>query len=92
MVNGLSSLEYEERLKTMDIFSLKYRKLRGDLIEVFKFINGQHMGYLKDMFELSTEPPLRNFDWGARRFPRGDWLSQTQVIFILSRKIRIFTL
>ena len=41
------------------------------------------------------EPPLRNFDWGGgggRRFPRGDWLSQTQVIFILSRKIRIFTL
>ena len=29
---------------------------------------------------------------GGRRFPRGDLLSQTQVIFILSRKIRIFTL
>ena len=55
MVNGLSSLEYEERLKTLDIFSLKYRRLRGDLIEVFKFINGQHMGYLKDMFELSKD-------------------------------------
>ena len=29
MVNGLSSLKYEGRLKTLDIFSLKYRRLRG---------------------------------------------------------------
>ena len=26
---------------------------RGDLIEAFKFINGQHSGYLKDVFEIS---------------------------------------
>ena len=37
-------------------------------------------------------PPLRNFDWGARRFPRGDSLSQTEVIFIFSRKIRKYLL
>ena len=36
MVNGLSSLEYEERLKTLDIFSLKYRRLRGISL---KFLN-----------------------------------------------------
>ena len=39
MVNNLSNLEYEERLRKLDMFSLKYRRLQGDLIEVFKFVN-----------------------------------------------------
>ena len=55
MVNGIRNLEYEERLKILNMFSLKYRRLRGDLIEVFKFVNGQHVGYLKGMFEFNTE-------------------------------------
>ena len=55
MVNGLGNLEYEERLKALNMFSLRYRRLRGDLIEVFKFVNGQHVGYLKGMFEINTE-------------------------------------
>ena len=37
------------------MFSLKYRRLRGDLIEVFKFVSGQQMGYLKDMFEFNRQ-------------------------------------
>ena len=52
MVNNLSNLEYEERLRKLDMFSLKYRRFRGDLIEVFKFVNGQHIGYLKNLFEF----------------------------------------
>ena len=55
MVNGLRNLEYEKRLKALKMFSLKYRRLRGDLIEVFKFVKGQHIGYLKGMFEFRTE-------------------------------------
>ena len=41
-----------------------------------------------------TGPPVRNFDWGGggRHFPRGDYLSQIQLIFIFSRKIRILSL
>ena len=36
-------------------------------------------------------PPVRNFDCaGARHFPRGDWLSQMQLTFRLSRKIHTF--
>jgi len=55
MVNCLYSMPYEERLKKLGMFSLRYRRLRGDLIEVFKFVNGQHSGYLKGMFEFSRE-------------------------------------
>ena len=53
MVNCLSSLHYEDRLRKLGMFSLRYRRLRGDLIEVFKFIKGQHSGYLKGMFEIN---------------------------------------
>ena len=31
---------------------MKYRSLRGDLIEVFKRVKGQDDGYLKDVFEM----------------------------------------
>ena len=52
MVNGLQNLSYEDRLKKLDMFSLKFRRLRGDLIEAFKFLHGQENGYLKEMFEF----------------------------------------
>ena len=55
MVNGMKDLHYEDRLRTLKLFSLKYRRLRGDLIEVFKFVNGQTTGYLKDMFDFNLE-------------------------------------
>ena len=40
MVNGLGALEYKDRLIALDLYSLKYRCLRGDLIETFKIIKG----------------------------------------------------
>ena len=52
MINGFGSLSYAERLKRLDMFSLRYRRLRGDLIEVFKFAQDQE-GYLRGFFELS---------------------------------------
>ena len=55
MVRGLNNLQYEGRLRTLNMFSLKYRRLRGDLIEVFKFVHGQHMGYLRGLFEFNAE-------------------------------------
>ena len=35
MINGISTLGYEDRLRGLDMFSLKYKRLRGALIEVF---------------------------------------------------------
>lgn len=39
-IPGLKDLEYEDRLKAMKIPSMCYRRLRGDLIEVYKFTHG----------------------------------------------------
>ena len=40
MITSLRNASYEERLKRLGMFSLRRRRLRGDMIEVFKMVHG----------------------------------------------------
>jgi len=40
MLPGMESRSYEERLRVLGLFSLERRRMRGDLIEVYKMIRG----------------------------------------------------
>ena len=40
LVNDLQTLSYEERLRNIDLPSLVYRRIRGDMIEVYKYTHG----------------------------------------------------
>ena len=40
MINKVQKMSYEERLRKLKLPMLKYRRLRGDMIETFKLVHG----------------------------------------------------
>ena len=41
-IKGMKDLDYQERLKKLKLPSLMYRKIRGDMIEVFKILSNYY--------------------------------------------------
>ncbi len=42
MIPGLKNLSYDERLKVLQLPTLVYRRLRGDMIEAYKIATGKY--------------------------------------------------
>ena len=41
-ITGMNGKNYEERLKSLNLYSLEYRRFRGDMIEVFKMCHNHY--------------------------------------------------
>jgi len=52
--NSDNSLSYSDRLQKFGLTTLETRRLRGDLIEVFKMFKGFDNIKLNDFFKLSS--------------------------------------
>ena len=51
-IEDMNSLTYRERLERLNLTTLHERRMRGDLIEVFKFVNG-HSSALENVIKQS---------------------------------------
>jgi hypothetical protein len=60
MIPGLRNLSYEQRLQQLELISLEQRRLRGQLIETYKYLNGFNDASLEGLFERDINVRTRN--------------------------------
>ena len=75
MVPVRRHLDYESRLKVLNLPTLTYRRLRGDVIDVYKYLNGiftfSHDMFNHDLYEGTRGHSLKLFkDWSKREVRR----------------------
>ena len=82
LVKGIRKLSYKERLMRLNLPTLKFRRLRGDMIEVYKILTGKYDAQIVpklalsenvntrgNSFKLKTDRPkydLRKFSFASR--------------------------
>jgi len=59
MVLGLKKLPYEERLSELELWTLEERRVRADLIEVFKMVRELSGIKLETFFQLDSNGRTR---------------------------------
>ena len=52
LVPGLKDLSFEDRLRSLGLPTLKYRRLRGDMIEMFKILRSQYDARVANFIKL----------------------------------------
>ena len=62
MVTGLQETCYESRLKELGLTTLETRRIRADMLEVFKIMKGIERINADDLFEMSTQS-TRGHKW-----------------------------
>ena len=60
LISTLKDLDYKERLRQLKLPTLKYRKYRGDLVQVFKIINETDDLKFENFFTTTKLDSTRN--------------------------------
>jgi hypothetical protein len=58
-IPGMKNLSYEERLRKLELPTLSYRRLRGDMIEVYKIIQGHYDPEASTIIKLMNDTEQR---------------------------------
>ena len=68
LVDGLGKLDYPERLKQLNLPFLRYRRMRGDMIEIYKHFHTYDKEIISPSFQPNTRPSRKhNFQLHHRR-------------------------
>ena len=68
MIHNIRNLPYEERLKRLNLHSLERRRVRGDMIEVFKWFKGINKGDINRVLKLSNHNRTRSNGYKLDKF------------------------
>ena len=60
MIHNIRHLPYEDRLKQLKLHSLERRRVRGDLIEAFKWVKGINKGDISKVLKFSNQDRTRS--------------------------------
>jgi hypothetical protein len=60
---GMSNLSYPERLQKLKLPTLAYRRIRGDMIELFKILTGKYDPEVSDFIQLKGESSTRGHNY-----------------------------
>ena len=73
VIPGFKKLSYEERLKKLKLPTLKYRRLRGDMIEVYKILHGVYDKRVRtELFNVTDQARTHGHSWNWPRI-EADW-------------------
>jgi ribonuclease P/MRP protein subunit RPP40 len=87
LIKAIRHLPYEERLRHLKLPTLKYRRLRGDMIEVFKIITGK---YDKDIAVSLTKQVVTHTRGNSCRLYQGHVKYDLRKHFFTNRVINIW--
>jgi len=68
IIRGLSGLRYEEGLRVLQLPTLRYRQLRGNMIQLYKYVTNKYDANCKlqldyqSMLEISWSPSCVNMN------------------------------
>ena len=68
VIQGIRNLTYKDRLKHLYMHSLERRKVRGDLIEVFKCVKGFNRGYTNKVLIVKEQVRIQTNGFKLDKF------------------------
>ena len=60
MIEGIRNFSYERKLKLLKLHSRERRRVRGDLIQVFKWVKGFNKEEVGKVLTISSQDRTRN--------------------------------
>jgi len=66
LITSLKHKPYEERLRILNLPTLKFRRIRGNMIEVYKILTGKYDSLISPHFPLSSSSVTRGNSFKTR--------------------------